>query len=109
MGRDYGRELREKGILCRPVSNKPALLAKYFYALLDAKQKRAFCSRLGLMLAPGRKFEPAMSPGLGEPWSEKRRSREPAVEEELELEEQDEAMLRASVQDLQGKHQEPPA
>jgi hypothetical protein len=52
MGRDYGRILREKGIVLETHSRSPAVQCWNAWSRMDKRQRQAFCVRAGLMPIP---------------------------------------------------------
>src|SRR4051794_21854815 len=49
MGRNYAKELRDRGIVVHGNSQSPAWRAWYAWIDMDPRQRAAFCARAGLM------------------------------------------------------------
>ncbi len=63
MGRNYRKELRERGIVIPGLGQGWGWKIWYAWEQLDSRQRRAFCERAGLMPIPPR--QAADIPGRG--------------------------------------------
>jgi hypothetical protein len=59
MGRDYARELRQRGIPLPRLGKGAGWRIWYVWQELDARQRAAFCRRVGLMPIPAVRVHPA--------------------------------------------------